>query len=219
MYDYVEDKEFLRRMRSLCGEIMQDLCHRLKEDYDIGSVYYLVGSGARNLITQNSDEPIDLDYNLEITRCEDYEDCRAIKEAVRKSFNRVLNKHGWSDCQDSTSTLTTEHRYFTNGNDTSFSIDVCIVCLDEDDNRYRLIHNKTGYIGYTDQYHWDMEPHSAKLQDKVKYIKAKGKWQLVRKQYLDIKNKYFQRNDHNHPSFGCYIEAVNNVYNARKSWK
>ena len=130
MYDYVKDKEFLSRMRSLCGEIMQDLCHRLKEDYDIGSVSYLVGSGARNLITQNSDEPIDLDYNLEITRYEDYEDCRAIKEAVRKSFNRVLNDHGWSDCQDSTSTLTTEHRYFTNGNDTVFSIDVCIVCLD-----------------------------------------------------------------------------------------
>ena len=38
MYDYVKDKEFLSRMRSLCGEIMQDLCHRLKEDYDIGSV-------------------------------------------------------------------------------------------------------------------------------------------------------------------------------------
>lgn len=50
MYTYVEDKEFLRRIRNLCGEIMQDLCHYLKEDYDIGSIFYLVGSGARNLI-------------------------------------------------------------------------------------------------------------------------------------------------------------------------
>ena len=33
MYKYVEDKQFLSRMRSLCGEIMQDLCHTLKEEY------------------------------------------------------------------------------------------------------------------------------------------------------------------------------------------
>lgn len=54
MYKYVEDKQFLSRMRSLCGEIMQDLCHTLKEEYDIGASFYLVGSGARNLILQNA---------------------------------------------------------------------------------------------------------------------------------------------------------------------
>ena len=62
MYKYVEDKQFLSRMRSLCGEIMQDLCHTLKEEYDIGASFYLVGSGARNLILQNANRPIDLDY-------------------------------------------------------------------------------------------------------------------------------------------------------------
>ena len=38
-------------------------------------------------------------------------------------------------------------------------------------------------------------------------------------QYLNIKNRYLRQNDHDHPSFICYIEAVNNVYNARMSWK
>ena len=61
MYKYVEDKQFLSCMRSLCGEIMQDLCHTLKEEYDIGASFYLVGSGARNLILQNANQPIDLD--------------------------------------------------------------------------------------------------------------------------------------------------------------
>ena len=50
MFDYVKDKEFLSRVRNLCGEIMQDFCHYLKEDYDIGAVFYLVGSGAEKLI-------------------------------------------------------------------------------------------------------------------------------------------------------------------------
>ena len=50
MYEYVNDKQLLSRMRSLCGDIMQDLCHTLKDEYDIGASFYLVGSGAKNLI-------------------------------------------------------------------------------------------------------------------------------------------------------------------------
>jgi len=51
-----------------------------------------------------------------------------------------------------------------------------------------------------------------------KYIKEKGKWTLVREQYLKIKKQYLTSNDYNHSSFICYIEAVNNVYNSRKHW-
>lgn len=69
MFKYVEDKNYLGRVRCLCGEIMQDFCHLLKENYNIGANFYLVGSGARNLITQNASQPIDLDYNLQIVRC------------------------------------------------------------------------------------------------------------------------------------------------------
>lgn len=218
MFDYVKDKEFLSRMRNLCGKIMQDFCHYLKEDYDIGAVFYLVGSGAQNLILQNASLPIDLDYNLEVVRCEDYKDCNYIRECARKSFNKALHEHGWGDCDDSTSSLTTEKRHFINGNPTEFSMDVCIVYKDTKKHVYRFIHKKTGFT-YRDEYYWNEAPHFARIQEKAKYIKKKGKWQLVRTQYLNIKNRYLRQNDHNHPSFICYIEAVNNVYNARMSWK
>lgn len=218
MFAYVEDKEFLRRVRNLCGKIMQDFCHYMKEDYDIGTIFYLVGSGAKNLIVQNNSLPIDLDYNLEIVRCIDYEDGKNLKECARKSFNKALNKHNWGDCKDSTSVLTTEKRFFVEGNDTEFSMDVCIVCRDTKGHFYRLIHKKTRST-YCDQYYWNEAPHSARIQKKVKYIKQRGKWQFVREQYLKIKNKYLRENDHTHPSFICYIEAVNSVYNARTNWK
>lgn len=217
MYDYVNDKLFLSRARNLCGEIMQDLCHSLKEDYNIGAIFYLVGSGARNLILQNENNPIDLDYNLEIVKVDDLEDCKTIKECVRKAFNKVLREYDWRECQDSRSALTTEKRYFAEGNRTGFSIDVCIVRRDTDDNYYRLIHEKTGWT-YYDKYYWNQAPNSAKVKEKAKYIKKHGKWLLVREQYLNIKNKYLRQNDHNHSSFICYIEAVNNVYNSRKHW-
>lgn len=218
MFNYVEDKEFLSRIRNLCGKIMQDFCHYLKEDYDIGATFYLVGSGAQNLIVQNASLPIDLDYNLEIVKCKDYEDCRFIKECARKSFNKALHVHDWEDCDDSTSALTAERRYFTKGNQTGFSMDVCIVRRDKRGHFHRMIHKKTGFT-YQDEYYWNEALHSAGIQEKAKFIKKKGKWQLVRSQYLNIKNRYLQQNDHNHPSFICYIEAVNNVYNARMSWK
>lgn len=218
MFDYVKDKEFLCRIRNLCGGIMQDFCHYLKEDYDIGATFYLVGSGARNLIVQNASLPIDLDYNLEIVRCKDYEDCRFIKECARNSFNKVLHEYDLGNCEDSTSSLTTRKIHFVKGNPTEFSMDVCIVCRDTEEHFHRLIHEKTGF-SYWDRYYWNEAPHSAGIQEKAKFIKKVGKWQLVRLQYLDIKNRYLQQNDHNHPSFICYIEAVNNVYNARKNWK
>ena len=186
MFNYVKDKEFLSRIRNLCGEIMQDFCRYLKEDYDIGAVFYLVGSGARNLIVQNASLPIDLDYNLEIVRCDDFEDCKTIKEFARKSFNKALHKHGWEDCEDSTSSLTTEKRRFIEGNPTKFSMDVCIVCRDTAERFYRLIHEKTGFT-YWDKYYWNEAPHSAKIRKKAEYIKKRGKWELVRKQYLNIK--------------------------------
>ena len=86
-------------MEGLC----RNRCHILKEEYDIGANFYLVGSGAKNLIMQNERNPIDLDYNLEVVRCEDFRDCRRIKEDVRKAFNSALHEFGWRDCQDSTS--------------------------------------------------------------------------------------------------------------------
>ena len=217
MYHYLDDKEFVSKMRNLCGDIMQDLCHILKEDYDIGATFYLVGSGARNLIMQNNNEPVDLDYNLEIIRCEDFEDCRYIKECVRKSFNKALKVNDLDDCNDSTVPLTTELIYFTEGNDTEFRMDVCITARYEDDNYYRLVHEKTGFALY-DRYFWNIAPNPKRINEKVDYIKKCGKWMLVRQQYEKIKNMYLIRNDYNHPSFVCYVEAVNNVYNLRKSW-
>ena len=107
MYHYVEDKELIKRMRNRSGRILQNLCHILKEDYDIGATFYLIGSGAKNLITQNEKEPIDLDYNLELVRYDDLDE-RHIKECVRKAFNKALKMEKLPNCEDSTSSLTTK---------------------------------------------------------------------------------------------------------------
>lgn len=218
MYHYVQDKAFLSHMRTRCGQILQDTCHLLKERFDISASFYLVGSGARNLITQNADQPIDLDYNLQIVRCEDFYDGRRLKECVRIAFNQAFCSHGQRDCSDSRSALTSKLLDFyaidLKGRTLPrCSIDLCIV-MERAGRTYRLIHKKTGWSA-DDEYYWNEAPSSKVVRRKAEYIKKHGMWHLVRAQYLDIKNMYLSRNDKNHPSFLCYAEAVHQVYHIK----
>lgn len=213
MYHWIEDKQFQGRMRALCSDIVNQLVQAVNREGALSVRQHLVGSAAKNLITQNANQPVDLDYNLEIVEAIEYDidDCRGIKEYVRKKFNEVLNRAGWDDCSDSTSALTTDRRYFTEGNLTEFSIDLCIVCADDDDRLYRLTHQKTGFAAY-DRYFWNEVPSSNGLTYRVRWLKKNGCWLEVRETYLEKKNMYLSRGDHNHPSFICYIEAVNEVF-------
>lgn len=215
MYHFIEDKNFLKNMRSLCSGIVNELVQNINNDSLLDVEAHLVGSGAKNLETQNANEPVDLDYNLnilEVYGIDINKDADKIKEYVRKMFNKVLQKHGWSDCQDSTSALTTERRHFTNGNQTEFSIDLAIVAENGDGTWYRLIHRKTG-IYANDQWYWNEGPHSQGLRDRVEWCKDNNYWTEVRNTYLDKKNMYLSKGDKFHPSFICYTEAVNEVYN------
>lgn len=218
MYHYVEDKEFLRRAQSTCSSIMQELEELLRDDYGINTQFFLVGSGARNMVTQNANEPIDFDYNLNVFGGFDYDE-RELKETVRKAFNKVMQGHNLSDVEDSTSSLTTSSIYFTDDPDIEFSMDVCIVTKDSDGLWHRLKHEKTGYT-YYDKYYWNKIPCSRYNYDKAKEIKnVPGWWEVVRQHYLIIKNDYLTSNDHDHPSVVCYIQAVSDVYNQMRQKK
>lgn len=214
MFEYVEDKQFISNMRHFCGKIMQQFCHNLKEDYNISARFYLVGSGAKNLILQNNSNPVDLDYNLEIVKCENIKNCRRIKDCARNSLNKALRDYNLNDCDDSTSVLTTKEMYFEGSNQTNFSIDICIVKSTSAGHIYRLIRKTCGNV-LTNCYVWERASTNAKnIKKKVNTIKSRGKWMKVREEYKKIKNNYLIGNDSNHPSFICYIEAVNNVYNS-----
>ena len=209
MYHYIEDKAFLGDMKCLCAGIINQLDQRINNDSVMSVKAFLVGSGAKNLNTQNADEAIDLDYNLQIIDSA-MRDGREIKAYIQKQFNVILNRNGWSDCQDSTSVLTTELRHFTRGNQTEFRIDLAIVKQDEN-GWHRLIHEKTGFAAL-DRFYWNLAPSSRDLSERVSAIKQENLWNEVREMYLDLKNMYLCRRDQNHPSFLVYIEAINQVY-------
>lgn len=213
MYHYIQDKEFLKRLKGTCGDIVNQLVQSINNDSVMTVKAYLVGSGAKNLITQNENEPIDLDYNLCIvsTKSISMLDSRAIKEYIRKQFNKVLCSNGWGDCRDSTSAFTTEKRVFKKGNQTAFKIDIAITCKYLN-NWQRLIHQKTGLV-ILDGYYWNEVQNPGRLEEKVRALKYENLWGEVRDTYLEKKNFYLCRNDYNHPSFIVYVETVNQIYN------
>lgn len=212
MYHFVTDKDYLKRVKSICCDIINQLVQTINNENILYVKSHLVGSGAKNLITQNASEPVDLDFNLEIIKFYSYRinDCRNIKEYIRKKFNAVLASNGWSDCHDSTSALTTEQRVFYSGNRTPFSIDLCIVKCNND-KWFRLIHQKTGWTLY-DSFIWNEAPNSQQLLQKATVLKNNGYWPELRETYLTKKNMYLRRNNNTHPSFNVYIEAVNEIY-------
>lgn len=212
MYHYIEDKEFLKNMRNVCSNLVNQLVQRINNGNVMEVEAYMVGSGARNLETQNANNPIDLDYNIGIVKLYSYDinDCDKIKEYIKKEFNKVLNSNGWGDCKDSTSVLNTGFREFKSGNKTNFKIDLGIV-VESDKTWYRLIHQKTGNT-HTDKWIWNQGPNSKGVDDRVAWLKKNNLWNEVRVAYLKKKNMYLSRGDNNHPSFNCYIEAVNEVY-------
>ena len=210
MYHFVEDKDFLARAYHDCADIVNQLVQELK-NYEIEARMNVVGSKKRNMITQNANEPIDFDFNLLILNADDYTRASDLKEDVREAYNTVLNRNGWADCLHSTSSLTTKQMVYKKGNKTPFSIDVCIVKKDGY-GLHRLIHRKTGFVN-SDQWYWNQVPNSHDLREKEAYLKP-DYWLEVRDAYLDKKNMYLRRPyDNDHPSFICYVEAVNEVYN------
>ena len=218
MYHWIEDKAFLGRMKGLCSDLVNQLVQAINREALLEVRQHLVGSGAKNLITQNADRPIDLDYSLEILRSEgiDINNGRQIKEYVRERFDEVLARAGWEPSDDSTSALTTKERLFCTGNQTPFKIDICITRIDEFGRLHRLIHNK-GVIVQRDSWIWNEAPQAKGLEDRVDWLKDNDCWLELREVYLQKKNMYFSRNDHDHPSFIVYIEAVNEVYSKYNS--
>ncbi len=210
MFHYVEDKEFLRRAQSFCSKIVKEVEAECRRD-GLNSQVFLIGSGARNMVTQNENGSIDFDYNLNVLSCNDWENGKGIKELVRKAFNRVMQKNKLHDVEDSGSSLTTKPICFKDNPRIEFSIDLAIVTMNDGGIWERLIHDKTGFMSY-DKYYWNRVQNSTEMWEKARALKREGYWNIVRKQYLMIKDTYLRRNEH-HPSFVCYIEAVNNVYN------
>ena len=217
MYHWIEDKEFLKEMKYSCSDIVNRLVQAINKEGKMKVRQYLVGSGAKDMILQNADEPVDLDYNLEIISCSEFNinDGNSIKMYIQRKFDEVLDRLDLGHCQDSSSVLSTHKfrlskKHGKGSYPIGISIDICITYVDSG-MLHRLIHGKHGMIQY-DTFIWNEAGITSGLDNKVQWLKSRNHWKEVEDTYLKKKNMYLTRNDYNHPSFVVYIESVNEVY-------
>ena len=210
MYYFVDEAN-VTPYRSYCSMVLEELRDNLNSKRDINSQFILIGSGGKNMVTQNEDGPFDLDYNLRIISMPDeyWNDLKKLKDTIRNELNKIVGKTLFSDGQDSKSVITS--RLVLNNDEQVFSFDIAILAENKNGNLCRLLHNK-----HYGQFTWNEVPNSHNVKDKADLLKRKGCWNEVRQTYLDLKNMYLSRNDNNHPSFIVYVEAVNQIYN--KYW-
>ncbi|MBR0158212.1 MAG: hypothetical protein IJM24_03905 [Clostridia bacterium] len=207
-YEYVSKTEY----RPVREELEQIIRRAQKHLHDRGMTFQfrLIGSGGNHLITRvkGGNKGFDFDYNLILQdRGEDGYDAKDVKEKFMDAFKIALKGTKYKAPEDSTSVLTikvvdTAHSRIVH------SCDFAIIYYPESgmEGEYKyLLNHKDG------RYSFETRTESKGLEQKLKAIKDySGGWNLVRDEYLIVKNN---NRDPDKRSCVLYIEAVNNVYN------
>jgi hypothetical protein len=205
MYHYVSNA-VVKPMRSFTADKMNQVKQLLKSEYDLDSHFYLVGSGAKNLVTQNENEPFDLDWNLEVYNLADpTKNAGWLKKTVMDFLNEIMEDTPFRNCQDSTAVITSR---WTTEHGLEFSFDIAILVENSNGTFCRMIHDKL-----LNRYYWTEVPNSKDVYAKMDKLKENGWWQEIRDTYLKKKNMYLQRQEtKNHPSFNIFVETINEVW-------
>lgn len=205
-YEFANQNE-VKELEKWCMEVLHAVQDEVRDyfTFDIR----LIGSGDKRLVTQNSDESFDLDYNIILQR--DKKDLlgnpKQIKEIFEERFNNVLKNHikNYStSVSNSTSVLTIK---LIHNNRLKFSFDVAIIVEGDDGYFYRLINDKN-----TGRYLWNQVKQSENYLEKFKALKENGRFMAFKTRYLELKNSHLRKQD-GRESFSIFLETLNEFYN------
>lgn len=203
-YRFANQSE-VKELETWCMEILHTVQDEVREyfTFDIR----LIGSGDKRLVTQNSDECFDLDYNIILQKDKKglLDNPKQIKDIFVARFNKILKQYvsGYTHVSDSTSVVTVK---IIRNNRLEFSFDVAIIVEGDDGYFYRLINDKN-----TGRYIWNQVANSKNYFAKFKAIKENGYWMEFKKRYLINKNRHLSYQD-GVKSFSIFLETLNEFY-------
>ena len=211
-YEYVSKKEY-RPVR----EELEQIIHRAQDQLrNLGMTFQpcLIGSGSNHLITRekSGNKGFDFDYNLILRDPGDNRDYNAkvLKDEFKKAFEIALHGTKYTPPEDSTSVLTIKVVDTANSR-IIHSCDLAIIYYPEsgNDGEYKYLCNwKNGIYSFVTR--TESRGNKRKLDEIKNYP---GGWNMVRDEYLKVKNNNRDPDKHSHV---LYLEAVNNVYNQIK---
>jgi len=214
MFEYVTKAEY-QPVREELEKIIKQAQSIMRTEYDLTFQFKLIGSGKKHLITRviGGNQGFDFDYNLIIPTPDGFTwKAKVVKQQFMSAFQKALGGSKYSAPQDSTSSFTIKVVDRANKK-ILHSCDFAIIYYDEGliENGYFYLHNNK----VQNYYSFEKRELSRNIEDKLQEIKnfyVQG-WNLVRDEYLKIKNRNIIADKH---SFVLYLEAINNVYNQMK---
>lgn len=197
-----EVKEVNEWCRNILLEVQEDVNEYFTFDFR------LIGSGEKRLVTQNSDNAFDLDYNIILQKDKKglIDNPKRIKDIFLHSFNSILKKYvkKYIRVSDSKSVITIK---LINNKSIEFSFDVAIMVEGDDGRFYRLMNDKN-----TGEYIWNQVEKSKNYFARFKNVKMRGKWVSFKKRYLELKNMHLKNQD-KIKSFSVFLETLNEFEN------
>lgn len=209
-FEYVTKAEY-RPVREELEIIIHSAQKFMKENYNTTFQYRLIGSGKRHLITREKggNGGYDFDYNLLLPTLEEgwrYK-AKVVKEQFIQAFNYAVQDTPYTSSKDSTSVITIkvvnkEKRTILH------SCDFAIIYYPEKETDAGYMYLKNWKNG---RYSFEMRHLSKKIDEKLDVImRYSNGWNLIREEYLKIKNANRDPDKH---SYVLYLEAINNVFN------
>lgn len=215
MYVYVNKKEYAPYRKEV-EDIIRHAQRIMKQKYNTTFQYKLIGSADRHLVTKikNGNKGYDFDYNLILQKSDLWKNPKKLKQQFMNAFNEAVKETPYSPPEDSTSSITIKVIDKKNLKIIrSFDLAIIYYLDDEEpDEGYMYLKNwKNG--------NYSFEPRNlsvnidAKLDEIEKYEDG---WNMVREEYLKLKNR---NKDINKKSFILYLESINNVYNQLRQYE
>ena len=151
MCEYVSKKK-LREPRETFNEWIVDVQKDIKKNHKMTFSFLPIGSGSNNLVIKRCDNgSFDLDFQIVIQKVGNLNinDCKKIKNVFRNAFDEYTPE-GFTQCEDSTQSLTTKNNSKKYGYD--------IIITREKNGDYEILYNNKNKDGNNNNdYEWQKQ--------------------------------------------------------------
>jgi len=208
-YEFVSKSEYTP-VRNQLENIIKEIQNDMKPEYTFQ--FSLIGSGRKKLITREvgTSKGFDFDYNFSLQKVkDDYDGAKTIRENFFKILQEIGKKYGYQT-EDNKSAITIklvdqEKKRVVHSCDFGIVED----WIDDEDNQHQniIIRDKNASLP---TYVWNERPKSKNYSVKVSNIEAAGLWEVLKAEYLKLKEN---NKDIEKKSYQLFIESINNIYN------
>lgn len=179
------------------------LIHDGLKNKGISFTFMLVGSAKRNLVVRHHNKGFDCDYQIKITRNSLGLEAKELKDLFRNMLNKVVKKNGYSDCENSTSSLTIKKK----GDKSNIEHSYDIVILTQDKEGVKILR----YNKLNGKYVFELLHDMSDAKENFNRINGSHAWEKLREIYYIKKTNELTENRTGKKSFQLLNEAVNEV--------